>query len=430
MKRAMNRGQRNLDGSGNNNFTSKKIFVGGLSSNLTEEEFKNYFERFGRITDVVVMHDSATRRPRGFGFITFESEESVEHVMQNNFYELNGKRVEVKRAVPKEANNNNKNGYNMRMGGGRGSSFPLHGQNLPYAPAPGYEIFPGYFPYSGYGCIENYCYAATSMYPGGYCMGENAGIDYGRTPFQHPWNGPGSLGSAIMYPPYSSGRNMVAGSSNGLVGPRTSSRSQAEATPTPSQNDSSLEDANGNFNPPSLVLNNSVGGKLGMVCNGEAPNSAGENSGPHSLKDDGAVSSPLKEDGSNMVCNGEAPNSAGENSGPHSLKDDGAVSSPLKEDGSEFSSHLKVDCAASPSDSKDDGTVSPSDSFDGAASPDTKDDGVASSSDSYDNGSTCSLNTSTDNLACNGAASNSSYDIQNQNDIDEQLKPSPDCDSS
>ena len=394
MKRAMNKGQRNLDGSGNNNFTSKKIFVGGLSSNLTEEEFKNYFERFGRITDVVVMHDSATRRPRGFGFITFESEESVEHVMQNNFYELNGKRVEVKRAVPKEANNNNKNGYNMRMGGGRGSSFPLHGQNLPYAPAPGYEIFPGYFPYSGYGCIENYCYAATSMYPGGYFMGENAGIDYGRTPFQHPWNGPGSLGSAIMYPPYSSGRNMVAGSSNGLVGPRTSSRSQADATPTPSQNDSSLEDANGNFNPPSLVLNNSVGGKLGMVCNGEAPNTAGENSGPHSLKDDGAVSSPLKEDGS------------------------------------EFSSHLKVDCAASPSDSKDDGTVSPSDSFDGAASPDTKDDGVASSSDSYNNGSTCSLNTSTDNLKCNGAASNSSYNIQNQNDIDEQLKPSPDCDSS
>lgn len=228
-------------------------------------------------------------------------------------------------------------------------------------------------------------------------MGENGGIEYGRTPFQHPWNGPETFGSAIMYPSYSSGMvglvDMVAGSSNGFVGPRTSSRSQVDATPTPSQIDSSLKDTSGNFNPPSLALNNSGGGKL------------------------------------NIVCNGEASNSPGENSGPGSLKDDGTVYSHLKEDGSESSSHLKVDCAASPSDSKDDGTAS-SDSFDGAAPPDTKDDGVASSSDLCDDGATCSLNTSTDNLKCNGAASNSSSDIKNQKGIDEQRKPSPDCDSS
>lgn len=81
---------------------TKKIFVGGLASTVTETDFKNYFDQFGTITDVVVMYDHNTQRPRGFGFITFDSEEAVEKVLHKTFHELNGKMVEVKRAVPKE----------------------------------------------------------------------------------------------------------------------------------------------------------------------------------------------------------------------------------------------------------------------------------------------------------------------------------------
>ncbi|GAB2269575.1 hypothetical protein Dimus_004497 [Dionaea muscipula] len=93
---------KNSGGDGENQFGTKKLFVGGLKADLTIEEFKNYFERFGRIEDVVVMHDGATNRSRGFGFITFESEEVVETIMQNSFHQVGGKVVEVKRAVPKE----------------------------------------------------------------------------------------------------------------------------------------------------------------------------------------------------------------------------------------------------------------------------------------------------------------------------------------
>ncbi|KAI3673701.1 hypothetical protein L6452_39828 [Arctium lappa] len=81
---------------------TKKIFVGGLASTVTETDFKKYFEQFGTITDVVVMYDHNTQRPRGFGFITFDSEEAVDRVLHKTFHELNGKMVEVKRAVPKE----------------------------------------------------------------------------------------------------------------------------------------------------------------------------------------------------------------------------------------------------------------------------------------------------------------------------------------
>lgn len=69
---------------------------------MTETDFKNYFDQFGMITDVVVMYDHNTQRPRGFGFITYDSEDSVDKVLFKTFHELNGKMVEVKRAVPKE----------------------------------------------------------------------------------------------------------------------------------------------------------------------------------------------------------------------------------------------------------------------------------------------------------------------------------------
>ncbi|KAL3614945.1 hypothetical protein CASFOL_040606 [Castilleja foliolosa] len=81
---------------------TKKIFVGGLASTVTETDFKNYFSQFGPVTDVVVMYDHNTQRPRGFGFITFDCEDTVDRVLVKTFHELNGKMVEVKRAVPKE----------------------------------------------------------------------------------------------------------------------------------------------------------------------------------------------------------------------------------------------------------------------------------------------------------------------------------------
>ncbi|KAL0536831.1 hypothetical protein IC582_025793 [Cucumis melo] len=108
-KRAVPRNDQNIVGrtSGSINVSpgpgrTRKIFVGGLASTVTESEFKNYFDQFGTITDVVVMYDHNTLRPRGFGFITYDSEEAVEKVLIKTFHELNGKMVEVKRAVPKE----------------------------------------------------------------------------------------------------------------------------------------------------------------------------------------------------------------------------------------------------------------------------------------------------------------------------------------
>lgn len=93
-------------GSGRSHHTTRgKVFVGGLPSQCGNEEFKSYFQNFGEVVDAQVMIDHNTGNSRGFGFVTFANEATVETVVgpgrSNTRHEIMGKTVEVKRAEPK-----------------------------------------------------------------------------------------------------------------------------------------------------------------------------------------------------------------------------------------------------------------------------------------------------------------------------------------
>lgn len=79
-----------------------KVFVGGLPPDITSQEIKEYFEAYGKVTEVLLMHDKNTKRLRGFSFVTFESETAGKTVCDAGFHKLKGKNVECKRAQPKE----------------------------------------------------------------------------------------------------------------------------------------------------------------------------------------------------------------------------------------------------------------------------------------------------------------------------------------
>ncbi|KAF2108622.1 hypothetical protein BDV96DRAFT_503984, partial [Lophiotrema nucula] len=79
---------------------TSKIFVGGVSQEATEEDFRNFFKQFGRVVDATLMMDKDTGRPRGFGFVTFDGDAAVDATLSGPLQIL-GKAIEVKRAQPR-----------------------------------------------------------------------------------------------------------------------------------------------------------------------------------------------------------------------------------------------------------------------------------------------------------------------------------------
>ncbi|KAL7053261.1 hypothetical protein AAHC03_025540 [Spirometra sp. Aus1] len=80
----------------------KKLFVGGIHHKTEEQSLRDYFSKFGEIVDVVVMKDSHTGKPRGFGFITFKDASSVDAAQSSRPHTLDGKEIDTKRAMPRE----------------------------------------------------------------------------------------------------------------------------------------------------------------------------------------------------------------------------------------------------------------------------------------------------------------------------------------
>lgn len=145
-----------------NDFKTKKIFVGGIPTTLTEEEFKDFFSKYGKVVDHEIILDHATKRSRGFGFIVFDNEKVVDDILADgNMIDMNGTRVEIKKAEPKKASNpapgsafgsdSRARGYGDNF---RGYPDTYSGFGSGYSPA-SYRAFGGYSSrfgdYGGYG---------------------------------------------------------------------------------------------------------------------------------------------------------------------------------------------------------------------------------------------------------------------------------------
>uniref|UniRef100_A0A2K5K5A2 RRM domain-containing protein n=1 Tax=Colobus angolensis palliatus TaxID=336983 RepID=A0A2K5K5A2_COLAP len=81
----------------------RKLFIGGLSFETTDDSLREHFEKWGTLTDCVVMRDPQTKRSRGFGFVTYSCVEEVDTAMCARPHKVDGRAVEPKRAVSREA---------------------------------------------------------------------------------------------------------------------------------------------------------------------------------------------------------------------------------------------------------------------------------------------------------------------------------------
>ncbi|KAF6173226.1 hypothetical protein GIB67_026921 [Kingdonia uniflora] len=58
-------------------FTSKKLFVGGLSWSVDEKSLNDAFSSFGEVVEVKIIYDKDSGRSRGFGFVNFTKEDDA-----------------------------------------------------------------------------------------------------------------------------------------------------------------------------------------------------------------------------------------------------------------------------------------------------------------------------------------------------------------
>lgn len=95
-----------------------KIFLGGLSWDTTDDDLRDYFEKFGSISDATVKTDPATGRSKGFGFVVFVEPSSVDQVLSQGAIELQGRSVEPQRAKGRSAGGGRSGGVKKVFVGG------------------------------------------------------------------------------------------------------------------------------------------------------------------------------------------------------------------------------------------------------------------------------------------------------------------------
>ncbi len=81
---------------------SKRLFVGGLPYETTEDELKEAFSNSGTVESANIITDKMTGRSKGFGFVEMSSdEEGSKAVEEWNKKEFNGRTLTVDEARPK-----------------------------------------------------------------------------------------------------------------------------------------------------------------------------------------------------------------------------------------------------------------------------------------------------------------------------------------
>jgi RNA recognition motif-containing protein len=99
----------------------KKLYVGGLSYNTTEQTLQSAFEQVGEVVSVNIITDRETGRSKGFGFVEMATEDAAQAAIEKyNGQEFEGRRLTVNEAKPQAPRNGG-------GGGGRGHGGPRGG---------------------------------------------------------------------------------------------------------------------------------------------------------------------------------------------------------------------------------------------------------------------------------------------------------------
>jgi cold-inducible RNA-binding protein len=101
----------------------RKLYVGNIPYNATEEDLRALFSEHGEIESLKIMKDQFTDRSKGFGFIEMANEEDAKRAIATlNGKDFKGKSLTVAEARPQQK----RQGFSKRSssyGGGAGRGW-------------------------------------------------------------------------------------------------------------------------------------------------------------------------------------------------------------------------------------------------------------------------------------------------------------------
>ncbi|MCP5468390.1 MAG: RNA-binding protein [Deltaproteobacteria bacterium] len=103
---------------------SRKLYVGGLPFETTDDELKSLFQSHGEIESVKIITDQMSGRSKGFGFVEMQTDEGAEAAIAAlHDSQLGGRTIKVQEARPKKSFGGGGGGGFRRGGGGGGGGF-------------------------------------------------------------------------------------------------------------------------------------------------------------------------------------------------------------------------------------------------------------------------------------------------------------------
>jgi cold-inducible RNA-binding protein len=79
------------------------LYVGNLPYRITEDQLREAFEEFGRVSSCTIIKDKVTGQSKGFGFLEMPERSEAEAAVTNlNGRDLMGRKINVNEARPRE----------------------------------------------------------------------------------------------------------------------------------------------------------------------------------------------------------------------------------------------------------------------------------------------------------------------------------------
>lgn len=92
-----------------------KLYVGNFPYSVDEAQLRTLFSPYGEISELALIMDRETGRPKGFAFITFASQQAAEKALEQNGRDLGGRPLKVNIAMDRDSHGGR---------GGRGGNRP------------------------------------------------------------------------------------------------------------------------------------------------------------------------------------------------------------------------------------------------------------------------------------------------------------------